>query len=445
MIQADAILEMRLSRLTGMERQKLLDEAGELRARIGALEEILGSELRLMEVVKEELVEIRDKYADLRRTRFVENRGELTMHDLVAEEDQVVTLSRLGYIKRCNPDEWRMQRRGGVGKRGMATRNEDFVTSIFIANTHDVLLVFTNTGKVYQLPVYEVPEAGRAAKGRPIVNLVPVAEDERVAAVVTVRTLRPDEEEETETDSPSLLFISRRGLVKETKLHAYRNLRANGMIAAGVNDGDELVVVRIIEDRDQHLMLFTRNGKCIRFDLAEVPELGRPARGNFGIRLGTDDIVVDGVLVPASAVLDGGEDEDEDEELDAEGEEEPEEGEPTDEPDTTLLTVTELGYGKRTPLPMYRPQRRYGKGIISIQTPDSSGKVVGSVQVARDDQIMLVTDTGRVIRFSASDVRLVQGRNTRGVRLMRLDDGERIVDLARLADTDDEDADEGEE
>lgn len=421
-IQAGAILEMRLSRLTGMEREKLEEERDELYALITRYEEILGSETVLMGVVSDELVDVRDRFGDERRTRIVDARGELSIHDLVAEEDQVVTMSHLGYIKRCKPDEWRMQRRGGTGKKGMNTRSEDFVTSLFIANTHDLLLVFTNQGRVLPLPVYELPESGRGAKGRPIVNLVPMRDGERVASVVTVRSLKisDDESEEKEDGSedievqdstgPHLLFISRGGLVKRCTLEAFKNLRKGGMIAVGIADGDELLAVRLVENEDDHIMLLTMNGQCIRFDQSQVRVMGRSARGNKGIELVGDDEVTDAVLVPRDE-------------------------------DSKLLTVTQRGYGKRTEFAEYRTQNRNGKGIISIKTPSESGKVVGAVQVSEEDQLMLVTDTGRIIRISVSEVRTI-GRNTRGVRMMRLQPKEMIVDMARIEEPEEDESEE---
>ena len=424
-IQAGAILEMRLSRLTGMEREKLEEERDELYALITRYEEILGSDVVLMGVVSDELTDIRERFGDERRTRIVDARGELSIHDLVAEEDQVVTMSHLGYIKRCNPDEWRMQRRGGTGKKGMNTRSEDFVTSLFIANTHDLLLVFTNQGRVLPLPVYELPESGRGAKGRPIVNLVPMRDGERVASVVTVRSLKisDDETEEKEegTDEtvvedstgPHLLFISRGGLVKRCTLEAFKNLRKGGMIAVGIADGDELLAVRLVENEDDHIMLLTMNGQCIRFEQTQVRVMGRSARGNKGIDLVGDDEVTDAVLVPRDE-------------------------------DSKLLTVTQRGYGKRTEFAEYRTQNRNGKGIISIKTPSESGKVVGAVQVSEDDQLMLVTDTGRIIRISVAEVRTI-GRNTRGVRMMRLQPKEMIVDMARIEEPEEDETDENAE
>jgi DNA gyrase subunit A len=427
-IQAGAILEMRLSRLTGMERAKLEDERDELYGLITRYEEILGSEIVLMGVVSDELIDIRARFGDERRTRIVDSRGELSIHDLVPQEDQVVTMSHLGYTKRCRPDEWRMQRRGGTGKKGMNTRSEDFVTSLFIANTHDLLLVFTNTGRVLPLPVYELPESGRGAKGRPIINLVPMRDGERVASVVTVRSLKivdegTDEEaeeveeveevEEIETTGPHLLFISRRGIVKRCTLESFKNLRKGGMIAVGIADDDELLAVRLVENDDDQIMLLTKNGQCIRFEQSQVRVMGRPARGNKGIDLTGDDQVADAVLVPR------------DEEY-------------------KLLTVTQRAYGKRTNFSEYPTQNRNGKGVISMKTPEESGRVVGAVQVTDEDQLMLVTDTGRIIRIGVAEVS-TYSRNTRGVRMMRLQPNEIIVDMARMEEPEEEDSDEGSE
>jgi len=431
-LQATAILEMRLQRLTAMERQKIEEEHHALMERIQELEAILGSEHLLMRVVREELESMDEAYGDERRTKIVDAMGELSIHDLVPKEDQVVTVSRLGYIKRCKQDEWRMQHRGGVGKKGMNTRDEDVVTSLFIANTHSLLLVFTRVGKVYPLEVYKVPELGRNAKGRPIINLVAIPKDEQIAAVVSVPELEQDEEEAM----MNLLFVSRQGLVKRTPLSAYKNLRKGGMIACGVADEDELVVVRKLASLDGDVMLMSQKGKCIRFDLEQTPTFGRSARGNRGIALADGDRVVDALVVPSSFVSDD-EPETEDEELESaelEGDE-LEEDVIEEAWETTLLTVTQLGFGKRTPFERYRRQGRYGKGIISTKISSVTGDVVGALEVSREDQMMLVTDTGRVIRIAAASVRLVKSRASKGVRLMRLEKNERIVDMARIEDS----------
>jgi DNA gyrase subunit A len=429
-LQATAILEMRLARLTGMERQKITDEHAETMRLIASLEEILGSEARLMAVVKEELVDLKERFADPRRTRIIDAHGELSMQDLVAQEDQIVTLSHLGYIKRCRIDEWKTQRRGGMGKRGMSTRTTDFVTNLFMANTHSMMLVFTDQGTVFPLMVYDVPEAARDGKGKPIVNLVPVPENERVTAVVSVKDL--------EQQGVELLFVSRQGVIKRTPIVDFKNLRQGGMRAAGVGEGDALVLVRVIDNLDRHVILFSRGGKCIRFELAEAPSYSRSARGNMGMALAEGDEIVDLVLAP-NDVAAGDEEEVEVEVEDgAEEEASVEIGD-----DTTLLTVSELGFGSRLPFSEYRLQKRYGKGILSFKTSEASGAVVGAVQVHADDQVMLVTDTGRVIRIAASSVPARRKRPVKGVRLMRLEPGERIVDVERIEDPEPADAVEG--
>ena len=425
--QAQAILDMRLQRLTGLERQKIEEEYQEVLQRIAEYEEILGSEERLMGVVSDELIVVRDRYRDERKTEILDAKGDLTMHDLVAEEDQVVTLSHLGYIKRVPPDEWRMQRRGGVGKKGMDTRDEDFVTSLFVANTHAMLLVFTTTGKVYPLNVYEVPATSRTARGKPIINLVPVDKTEAISAVVSVRSIADD-------DPRDLLFCSKQGLTKRTALSAYKNIRPGGLIACGVAEDDELCVVKLLDpDDDVDIILLTKQGQCIRFPKSGskgAPVFGRSARGNKGINLQSDDVVVDMLLVPSAGSLD---EDSEDEQVD-EVAVEPEEDDaaPGEEPATTIMTVTELGYGKRTPLSAFPQQGRNGKGVISHRTDKEIGGVVGGRHVSPDNQVMLVTDQGRVIRILAEEVRLVKSRGSKGVRLMKLDNQERIVDLDLL-------------
>lgn len=438
-IQAQAILDMRLQRLTGMERQKLVDEYEQLKVRIAELEEILGSESRLMEVVTEELEAVRERYADERRTRIVDARGELTMHDLVAEEDQIVTLSHLGYIKRVRTDEWRMQRRGGFGKKGMATRDEDFVNSLFVANTHSMLLVFTSGGLMLPLHVYDVPEGSRDAKGRPIVNLVPMPEGQRVNAVVSVREL----------DDPDthLVFVTKQGFLKRTPLDAFKNLRTGGMRATNLEDGDELLAVHVVSDLDVHLMLFSKSGRVIRFPLSDVNTYGRTARGTYGMRLDDDDAIVDAEIAPPDANLSIDDDDDDDTGDDAvEIDEGEDDGEEVPEMwATTLLTVSEFGYGCRIPFDRYRVQKRYGKGILALRTSERTGGVTGALEVAPDDQVMLITDTGRVIRIAARSIRAYLSRPVQGVRVMRLDDGERIVDIERIVEDDEDDVLEGEE
>ncbi len=424
-IQADAVLDLRLQRLTGLERAKIEAEHAEVLAAIARIEEILGSETLLMGVVRDELVDIRARFGDARRTQIVDARGELSLLDLVAEEHQVVTLSHLGYIKRCSTDEWRRQRRGGAGKRGMDTRAEDWVSSLFIAHTHGKLLVFTSDGTAFPLDVVEVPEAGRSARGRPIVNLVPVPEGARVAAVVQVRPAESDADEEPPPeDGPQLLFVSRQGMIKRTPLASFRHLRTSGMIACDVASGDQLVMVLLVEAPQCTVLLLSRAGKCIRFPWSEVPLRGRDARGNRGMALADGDAIVDAVILPPSESDEGEETEDE----------APDDAERADV-GPSLLTVTRLGIGKRTPLSEYRGQGRYGKGVKSMDITAKNGEVVRGIVVERSDQLMIATDRGRVIRIGAGEIRLC-GRVSQGVRLLRLAAGENLVDIARVEEDD---------
>ncbi len=390
-IQAQAILDLRLQRLTGLERDKIEEEYKELQTRIAWLLSVLGNEGILLGVIREEITLIRDKYGDARRTRIVATSAELTLHDLIAEEDQVVTFSRRGYIKRTTMDAYRTQKRGGTGRTGMSTREEDIVTDIFVANTHDYLLVFTNRGRLLWVRVHEVPEAAPSARGRSVNNLVKLEEDERVASILSVRDF------ETEDD---LVFLSARGFVKRTPLSAYGNIRASGLNAVDIVEGDELLTVERTP-RAADLLISTRSGRAARFAGSAVRVMGRVSRGVRGIKLRNEaDGVVDLSVLGADA-------------------------------DACLVTVTANGFGKRTPLSEYPCKGRGGQGVFDIATDPRNGEVVGALVVALDDHVLLVTDSGRVIRMKASDVRQV-GRRTRGVRLMRLSEGERIVAVERI-------------
>ena len=403
-IQAQAILDMRLQRLTGLEREKIETEYQELEVRIGELKEILGSEVRLMEVIVEELEAVRDRYGDERRTRIEDSMAELSIEDLIAKEEQVVTLSVNGYIKRTSMTEYQLQRRGGFGKRGMRTRDEDSVKDLFVADTHSTLLTFTTHGLVYKVPVYKVPEVGRDARGIPLINLVNLEPEDEIAAVISIESF--------DDEDVDLLFCSRQGLVKRTALTDYKNLRTNGLRAYDCAEGDELFAVTMAGP-DQQIMLSTRFGKCIRFEGADVRRMGRVARGVRGITLREGDAVA------SMLVLD-------------------------QDPELRQLTVTENGYGKRTLLEEYRIQGRGGQGIIDIVTDERNGSVVGVVQVSEDDRIMLMTDTGRVIKLGVTNIREVS-RNTKGVTLMRVEEDERIVSLARVIDSEEDDEDDAEE
>ncbi len=402
-VQARQILDMRLRRLTGMQRLELEEELAGLNAQIAELQAILGDEKRLMEVIRTELLEIKEKYADARRTRFVESSADVDIMDLIVEEDQVVTLSVNGYIKRTSSSEYTEQRRGGFGRRGMRTRNEDSVKEIIIANTHSDLLVFTKNGLVYKVPVHRVPEGSRDARGIPIVNLAGIESDDTIAAVIPVADI--------DRDDIDLLFCSTEGRVKRSKLSLFKNLRTNGLRAYGAAEGDQLFSVARAKT-DQDVLIVTRNGLSIRFaginekGEQEVRHMGRVARGVKGIDLQEGDDI------SAMLVL---------EEAD----------------DLKLLTVTENGFGKRTPLDRYRTQGRGGKGIIDIVTDERNGRVAGAVTVQEGDRVMLVTDTGRVIKMRVDDIRETD-RNTKGVTLMRVEDNERVVGVTRVVEAEDE-------
>jgi DNA gyrase subunit A len=402
-IQSQAILDMRLQRLTGMERAKIEAEYAELETRIAALKEILGSETRLLEVIKDELIAVRDKYANERRTRFEEATGDLSILDLIADEDQVITLSVGGYIKRTGHSEYGEQNRGGFGKRGMRTKEEDHVRELFIASTHSHMLVFTTRGQVFKLPVYTLPETQRVARGTPIVNLVNLDKEDRIAAVLSIRDF------DAEID---LIFCSRKGLIKRTRLADYRNIRTSGLRAYDCADEDELLDVRMART-EQHVLIVTNQGKSIRFpginengDL-EVRHMGRVTRGVRGITLKPNDTIA------GLEILE-------------------------DEADMLLLTVTANGYGKRTSIDKYRSQGRGGQGVINMVVDERNGPVVGSVQVHDGDQVMLITDTGRVIKIGVDSIRETKTRAAKGVRLMRVDEGEQIVAVTRVVEREEE-------
>lgn len=391
-VQAQAILDMRLQRLVGLERDKIEEEYKELLGQIAWLLSVLADEKVLLGVIKGELTAIRDQYGDPRRTRIVTDSAELSLHDLIAEENQVVTFSRAGYIKRTPMTEYRVQGRGGMGKSGMNTRDEDVVSEIILANTHGYLLAFTNTGRMYRLPVHEMPEAAPNARGKPIVNLLNLAAGEKVTTIRAVKDLT-----EPVVD---LVFVSRRGFVKRTPLAAYANVRAAGLGAVDLVDGDELLTV-CTADRAADLYFETRKGRALRFLGSKLREMGRIARGVRGIRMRTeDDAVADLAILPAVGV-------------------------------THMVTVTENGYGKRTPIEQYPVKGRGTKGVLDIATDARNGLVVKAVGTENADQLLIITDSGRVIRMLVADIREV-GRRTRGVRLMRLGEGERVVAVERI-------------
>ncbi len=402
-IQANAILEMRLQRLTQLERDKLVEEYREVLKTIEYLRSVLGSEALVRKIIQDELVEIKDKYQDERRTKIVKEEAELTLEDLIAEEEVVVTISHAGYIKRNAVTLYRAQRRGGKGKIAMGIKEEDFVETLFTASTHDSLLFFTDAGKVYWLKVHEIPEASRAAKGKALVNLLALSKDEKVTATLPVKEFRADR---------FVIMGTKQGVIKKTELSAYSNPRQGGIIALSLDQGDKLIGVDLT-DGQREILLGTKQGITIRFKEEDVRAMGRTAHGVRGITLEPGDEVI---------------------------------GMETITPDSTtaILTVTEGGYGKRTPVNEYRVQGRGGKGIISVKTTERNGPAVGFLQVRGEDEIMVMAAQGKVLRCKVDDIREI-GRNTQGVRLLDMDgDEDRVVAVVRLVEREEGVPEEGE-
>ncbi len=388
--QAKAILEMQLQRLTNLERQKIEDELTELREKIADYKEILSSEKRLRQVIVKELREVQKKFGDGRRTEIIDEEAELSIEDLIADEDVVITLSHSSYIKRTPLSIYRNQGRGGKGRIGMKTRDEDPVTSVYVASTHSYMLVFTNRGRLHWLKVYEIPDVGASGRGKAIVNLVNIGPGEWVKGVVSVRDFE---------DAASVVMATRKGQVKKTALSAFSNPTSRGIIAMNLPEDDELVAAQLITG-DETVVLGTHSGLCIRFENADVREMGRTAYGVRGIRLKKDDYIV-GMIA-----------------ADEEG---------------MILSVTEGGYGKRTKIGEYRVQGRGGMGIINVKTTKKNGKVVAIMQVAGDSGLLVMTDHGKLIRVLAKDIRGV-GRSSQGVKLINLD-GEDRVSAATLVES----------
>ncbi len=387
-VQAQAILDLRLHRLTGLEQQKIIEEYKQILKRIKELTRILSSTERLTEVIREELQEIRKAYADERRTEIIQTYENLSIEDLIQEEDVVVTLSRGGYAKAQPIVIYQAQRRGGRGKSATRMKDEDFIDKLFIANTHDTLLCFSSRGKVYWLKVYQLPQAGRGARGKPMVNLLPLEPEERINAVLPIRRF----------DTHQFVFMATSlGTVKKTPLTAFSRPRTNGIIAVDLKSTDQLVDVAITEG-ERDIMLFATSGKVIRFHEGEVRPMGRCAYGVRGIKLAGDDTVIALIIVDAGMIL----------------------------------TATENGYGKRTPMEDFPIQGRGGQGVIAIQTSSRNGNSVGALQIEDDDEIMMISSSGTLVRSPVTDVSVI-GRNTQGVRLIRLVDGDRLVGMGRIA------------
>ena len=392
-IQTNAILDMRLQRLTALEREKLMQEYRDVTERIAHLRSVLGSEDLVRDIIRTELGEIKVQYLEKRRTEIIPHAEDMTIEDLIAQEDMIITISNAGYIKRTPATLYRSQRRGGRGSAGMDIREEDFVSSLFVGSTHDYLLFFTDGGKVYWLKVHQLPEAGRNTKGRAIVNLLTLSEDEHVTTVLPVSKFR---------DDLYVVMGTKMGVVKKTELSAYSHPRSGGIIAINLDEGDKLIATEIT-DGHRHLMLGTKSGLVIRFKEEDVRSVGRSARGVRGISLVKGDEVI---------------------------------GMQTLEPDAkaTILTVTENGFGKRSSSDHYRTQGRAGKGVISVKTTERNGNAVSFLQVSEDDEIMIMTAEGKVLRCPITNVREI-GRNTQGVKLMGTQDNDRVVGVAKLAES----------
>ena len=401
--QAQAILDMQLQRLTGLERQKVVDERVDLLRTIERLRTILASETLLMQIVVQELRALQDRYGDARRTQIIEETGEFRIEDLIAEEDMAITVSNTGYIKRTAISSYRNQRRGGKGRLGMRTRDEDFISHLFVASTHAYILIFSDRGRVYWLKVHEIPDVGPGGKGKAIANLVSMWPGEKIAALLAVRAW-PEAEAHLFT-----VMGTRKGAIKKTDLTAYEHPRAGGIIAMGVEDDDAVMAVEMTDGQGE-VFLGTRNGLAVRFLESDVRAMGRTAHGVRGITLRNGDEVV------AMAVV---------------------------QPGGALLTVTENGYGKRTALDEYRVQSRGGVGIINIQTTERNGRVAGIAYVRGEDHLMLITQQGKILRMVTGDIRSI-GRATQGVRLINIEEGDHVVSVARLAEGDEEEAEDRE-
>ncbi|MXW04529.1 MAG: DNA gyrase subunit A [Gemmatimonadetes bacterium] len=393
--QVEAILDMRLQRLTGLERDKLEEEYEELVARIADYRDILSRLERRMQIIKDEMIDLKERYGDERRTELIDIEGDLSIEDLIADEEMVITISHAGYVKRLPMDTYRSQNRGGKGITGMKTREEDFVEHLFSASTHSYILFFTNRGKCYWLKVWEIPEAGRTARGKAVVNLLQLDQGESIAAFLPIRNF---------DDEHYILMVTRGGLVKKTVLSAYGNPRRNGIVALNILEGDALIEA-LLTDGDNDIVIASRNGQAVRFHESDVRTMGRGAQGVRGIRLGEGDRVV-GMLAS--------------------------------DRDTTLLSVTENGYGKRTDIENYRLTRRHSKGVSNIRTSERNGPVVSIHAVSDEDELMIITTNGLIIRLPVRDLRPI-GRNTQGVKLINLGEGDRVIDVSRITPGDEED------
>jgi DNA gyrase subunit A len=393
--QAQAILDMRLQRLTGLEREKIAEEFDSISAEITRLRQILGDEQLLMEVIIEDLHHIHEEFGDPRYTQIVDDVGDVRLEDLIMDEDVVVTITHTGYVKRTPAGLYRSQRRGGKGRLAMTVNDQDFVEHIFVASTHHYILFFTDRGKVYWLKVHQIPQAAPSAKGKALVNLIDLSPEERISAILPIKEF---------ASGKSVIMATKQGMLKKTALQSFSNPRSCGIIALRLREGDALVDAKLAEEKKQ-IFVGTRLGKATRFKEGQLREMGRAASGVRGITLGRQDHLVDLEIIQEGA---------------------------------SLLSVTERGYGKRTSLSEYRIQNRGGKGVINTLVSDKNGPVVGILQVVDEDEVILITDKGKVLRLPVNDIPL-RGRNTMGVRLIGLEAGEKVVGLARLVEKDKKD------
>jgi DNA gyrase subunit A len=413
--QADAILELQLYRLTRLSTEEILKELEEIRGKIAEYESILASDKKLRGVIVKELEEVKEQFGNKRRTEIIDESTEITLEDLIADEQVIVTVSHSGYLKRTPQSIYRQQRRGGTGRTGMKTREEDFVEYLFSASTHSYLLVFTNTGRVYWLKVYEVPDVGAAGKGKHIGNLVALQPGETVRTLLEVRNL--------EEENRYIFFTTKKGTVKKTPVKDFSNVMSRGIIAIGIDKDDELVAVRLT-DGNQIVFLASHEGQAIRFGEENVRSMGRPAYGVRGMDLDKNDYIVGMAVTPKDAKKTNGKDKD---------------GKTTEETVPSLiLSVTEQGYGKRTPVEEYRLQSRGGKGVINVKTTSKNGNVVGIMLVDESSEAMLISQFGKIIRIDTKTIREA-GRSTQGVRLLHLEEGDRVASAVVLQEKAEED------
>jgi DNA gyrase subunit A len=405
-IQAQAILDLRLQRLTGLERDKIVKEYEELMRQIARFKEILADEKQVLKIIREEFDEIKEKYGDERRTEIIEAPDEILPEDMIPQEEMVVTVTREGYIKRNQIDLYRAQRRGGKGVKGMKTIEEDFVTSLYLAITHDTFLFITNYGKVFNRRVFEIPSAGRVARGKALVNLLDLTPGEKVAAIMPVKSFELEEGEVR-----YVMMVTRNGIVKKTNLREYARSMRRGKIALKIREDDEIISA-VMTNGNNDIMLFSSNGMAVHFNEQRVRPMGRTASGVKGMTLNPGDTVVGVVVVDAST--------------------------------ESILSVTENGFGKRTLVEDYPVRNRGGKGVFTIKTSERNGKAIGALQVVDDDEIMMITNGGKIIRTNMQNVRVI-GRNTQGVNLFRLGEGEKVVAMDRVAEPSGSGDDEGED